>query len=495
MTSMLMVATLGCTSLDVAPVDSSNASGVAVGVGYSLPFATYRISITRTYAGCKIENGELQLSFAVSARADQVLLQDPANTYTIDIDSVSNWFKTADLKWENYPNNMLKSIGAKSTDHTGEVIQNVAATAFKIAQIAAIAGVGGDARKGVQPAYSCKDMTGAQAIAKRLQKAVEKASAELTAESAKLDAMVKVLGSLAKDGTAHHHAATFSQAVKVAEKKTASDRAQQEYQDQLKELTATQSLVWPPSGDKLTGTIEAKDVPQSATRALLKFITVSKEAQPPTFDLTANLSLERVTAGNAANAKSLPATEARGIRYRMPSDGVLRISVCDTVGPMVPGTLPQCDSRKPLEIAATAVPQLGRIHIIPITNGVFQSNNMSLNFADNGALLSGEYVEDVSRAVVASATAKNVADTALQGIKDVQAAGPAAQLAKVKANTDLLTALKTQQNARKALDPSPTEASDAEKAIVDSDTALIKARQANFDALLALDAAKAAAGK
>ena len=483
--SCLLALVGACAGLEVSQIDPVERNPVK-GISYSLPFATYRISVVRTVTDCDIDaNGGMVLKFDVSAAAQQFLARDPAHSYVIDSESLSNWFKTSELSWELHDNGMLKSIGGKAQDKTSEFITSVVGTAFKVAQTAAIAAIGADPK-----AQVCGPMLTRLKQRDALERIVANVTRDVEAAKARYKAMSDVLGTIGSDGMKAHQNQLYALAMRIVDRQIASEQAQAQLTELIKKLTITHTFMWPPDGSDLKGE-------ESMSPAALKKLGGDPNSAT-SLDLGVKLRIlprgesDKVVSG--PGEKFLDAKVAgpiAGIRYRPPMEGYIEISLCSVAGSKLERR--PCAAPQTLKVADGPIPQLGRVHVIPFTNGIFQDNALELNFAATGALESGKYNENAARALVAAQTAGKVVDAVQQGIKDLALAGPSAELALLQKQKEVLTARKELNNAKDALRPKGTEEDAEQAAIVQSNTTLLNARKANLEAQLALEEARSKA--
>ena len=95
----------GCTELSVRRLPTPSDPPVPAlaveqrGLGYSLPFVQFEITVTRQLKSC--DKGGPDVSVDVAAVPSS--LPDPAHSYVIDPGSLSNWFKTSEIAVTFHP--------------------------------------------------------------------------------------------------------------------------------------------------------------------------------------------------------------------------------------------------------------------------------------------------------------------------------------------------------------------------------------------------------
>jgi hypothetical protein len=140
-----------------------------------------------------------------------------------------------------------------------------------------------------------------------------------------------------------------------------------------------------------------------------------------------------------------------------------------------------------------SVPQLGRLHVLPYRNGLFQSNVMKATFATDGSLITASYAD---RESMVAKVADSFSDLVELGIKtaedvDISKTGKIkAETEGIEAETALLKAKRALQKAKLAASPLQNEEQRRQTALLQADTDLIKAMQAKIEAELALQAAR-----
>lgn len=490
---MLLV---GCTELDVKPLASESAEP-AKGYSYSLPYARYKISIVRTLKDCSDTTTEIDFDVAVTATS--VFEPDPTQTFAIDNASLANWFKTSELSIERYDNQMLKSIGATATDHTGKVIVNSITGLVKLAQTALITATGAPPRA----IQFCDEKLLATAKGLKAKRtALGAATAKLDGETKRLKLMGDAVTPFGRGTADRIQSRLFRQSEKVADAQIDVAMKQADLQSDIDALSDVETFTWPPDGRTIAELHERPD-----KTWLYRFIKKNPQGNPlVSATNTANVNLRLVPLNGLAlkevDGRLPPAATggtAKGIRYRNPVAGALQISICKSAPALQDG-----ESRDPAvycaalprvlvtrNLAEGPVPQFGRLMLIPFENYAFQANAMKATFSADGNLVTASYAETASRAEVASDTFNQVAGALLQAAKDLPTAGANARTAALNAKVAELQAQANLNKAKLALEPTGTEENARQAAIIVSDTSLKEAQLKNLEATQALAKAQA----
>ena len=276
-----------------------------------------------------------------------------------------------------------------------------------------------------------------------------------------------------------------------------SDAAAQAHATALKVVTITQSVTWPlnpdvfaeriaPDPEKL---IDKKWFNPSADITLQAALELRGNdvlaLDLPSLD-GAKLAEEGKTAVPWKPIASAPAASPGGVIFRQPVQGTLSVHFCGDWS----ASRGTCSASKQDTLATTAIPQLGRLQVLPYRNGPFQNNELTATFAESGALTKVTYEEKSSQALSVVQASQDAVLAVQAGIKDVRAAGPAAELANLKARTELATQRAALTKALEALNPPKTNEEKEQTALFDTNTALKKAEVANIEATQALVVAR-----
>jgi hypothetical protein len=503
---IVVLMSTGCVNLQVAPVTA--ASNVPLkGVTYNLPFTQFELTVSRTLKECSSTSGKLDLSYETTVTVVSVASQpDSSQEYQLDLQSLSSFWKTSDLKITFYPGGMLQLVNASASDQTAQIIQNVASGLGTIAVKIATSGLG--AAQGTTP--ECKpDVLDALAKHKPtpgqslspIDEALQATTDQLAKDTAVLKSWAAVsvaMGTRLDSATQKHIADAVTQVNIDTAQQVVAQKAVTSYQ---KLLTVTQTFRWPVTGalDMLSGHPPAANslyqqvTLPGGTAAFTKWVA---NFSPADNYFISGLRLERLPGADILPPTS-DITGSSGIRYRVPGRGRLIIcqskpatntNIYEALDPHIPACSDPVGLPKTLPPTTAAVwegmvPQLGRIQYLPYKNGPFQNNTLSATFNQDGTLASAEYSVPTSAGVTASGALNSVATTAGQTAKSIVTAPTtkltaeltqvqtqnnllsaqgtattAEQTALASANTTLLNALVAQANARAALQKAATNA-------------------------------------
>ena len=476
----------GCvTELKVPPLDLTSNQPIT-GVTYSLPYAQFDIILTRSLSDCTDKG----FSIDTVLQADPVYRPDPSKTFVLDYRDLSSPMKTSSLRVELHDNKMIKKLGAKASDQTGPVIINTLTAFAKIA--ATVSGLpGGGVMRG-KPGLHCTDATMADlAKVKSLTDRSDSARTALERGTERYKEMVTSLVLIGKvDPAMANRLITEGQA--VLKLKESNTKAANDLADHMKKLTHVDKFRWPTDPEEYATT---RNAPPSIGAKW--FTSVTTNLFPVTLELrdSSGIGIRTVaptppaTPNNNVIPKDMTGTPEAGIRFRPPVAGELVVSACTEFGPAK-----DCisDPKKNVKVNRfDSIPQLGRVYLLPFRNGIFQDNTLDAEFASDGRLTSFDYADKASTALVASDTLLKAVSTLHTGITDARAAGPAAKLAALKAQTDILEQQAKLKKAQVALAPPKVEAEVEAAAIFETNTTLKKAEIANIEATEALQKARA----
>ncbi len=498
---VVMSLLLGCTELEVNRLAAGTPTP-AKGYSYSLPFARYKISIVRTLLDCS--DSQQKLLFDIGATVTTVFEPDPAQTFTIDNESLVHAFKTSELSIERFENQMLKSIGGTSTDETGKVIVNSLTGVLKLAQTAI---VGASVFEYQDATKTFKALDGAPAFCNdeilkvaygiaAMRESLRLSTQNLDVETKRLKLMGDAVGTFGKAPTEAIQNALFEQAQAVAKLQAEVGQKQAQVQKAIEDVSDVETFVWPPDG------MTVSELHQHGNAQWAKrFVkTDAKLAASIQLDLTPLNGLALPIDASTGRLPTIAAgDDLKGIRYRNPVPGALSIRLCNTafVGnrECKEAAFSSTQKVETLFVRKTfadgPVPQFGRLMVIPFENHAFQANSMSATFGADGNLLTAKQAETKSQAEVASDTFNQVAGSLLQASKDLPTAGVNAKTTALNAKVAELEAQKKLEAAKLALEPTGVEENSAATAIIASDTALKDAQLKNILASQALEKAQA----
>ena len=434
-----------------------------VGVPYNLPMTAFTLTITRRVTGC----GD-HLKGAVDVQTVSSKTLDPAAMFTLHSDG---WLSTSDIKSTFAPDLTTTALNTSSEGAAATVISNVVSAVAAIAPLVAAAGGGGEQA----PEVCTDEVKAAVTEIATLKETVDKETNDLVAATDLLTVLsnrVTALRNATVDSIkkALAHVADAKKTLAEAQAKLADH--QKKLAEDLKLTSDTQIVNWPPDGTAL------KAGPYSIPPEVLdKWATVAHpDNAAKRFDVYLQLERTGPVGIDAAKVSTVPRIDiSRGIPVRFAVPGRLKVCVANVCAPGDKGI------DKPFE---GPVLQLGLVYAAPAKGGTFKSETMALTTDANGAPSSLQVMEKVAAAAAAAGVLKDTA-TQAAGIPN---AVNAAKLAKIKAQTDRLT-------AETALATARANNADADVlAPMQAQTALAQAALAQINADAALKSAQEAQG-
>ncbi len=429
------------------------------GVPYNMPMTTFTLTITRRVIGC----GD-HLKGAVEVQIVSSKALDPKGMFTLHSDG---WFSTSDIKSTFAPEGTSTALNTSAENATAAVISNVVSAVAAIAPLVAVAGAAPGA-----PLEACTaEVNAAVTEIKTLKDTVDRETNDLVAATDQvtlLSSQVATLGNAA-DKSIKKALVDALGAQANAKKKLADD--QKKLADDMKLTSDTQPLSWPDDGTVLSGgpySIDVKNV-------LNKWAKISQpDIQAKQFDVYLQLERTGSLGIDGAKLKTAPQINiSKGVPVRFAVPG--RLKVCAVAACNVPDA-------KVIGKFEGPILQLGLVYAVPTKGGTFKSETMALATDANGAPSSIEVAEKVAAATTATGALKETA-TQVGGIPN---AINAAKLAKIKAQTDQLT-------AENALETAKANNADADiLAPIQAETALAQAKLAQINAEAALNSAQKA---
>jgi hypothetical protein len=133
-TASLLLTGACTTSLSTQPVETA-AGPVVEGTQYSLPVLQYSITVRRMLTGCAtLPDGDLQPEFTTSVEPSAKHVA--GEQFVVDPKALAGFMKTSAFEMETYDNGTIKSINASATDHGPEVALGLLDLGLNIAKIA-----------------------------------------------------------------------------------------------------------------------------------------------------------------------------------------------------------------------------------------------------------------------------------------------------------------------------------------------------------------------
>jgi hypothetical protein len=487
----LLVLVLGCISCAGIKIKPVYDNKPVTGTPWNLPMTQFNLTITRSVTEC----GE-HMNAGVEVVATSASVIDEGQRYVLNS---KGWLATSDITSSLAANGVSTGLNAQSTDQTGTIISNVVATFGKIV-------VGAASVAALKPVLSPQ---GRQVCSSEVLDAVnklypaqgkklkEKVDDE-TAALASATAEVAVSTALAQaDQVYKNRLAEAIQKQNEARKKLEED--QKELTKNLKITSDTQVVSWPLKADEVR-----KDTPYAISEALFEkwtglkggggekekelFHKAYEEVNRQVGVYLALYKQEPSGSWKAPDSASLekPVDVKTGVPVRLAQIG--RLLICLTKS--CPDSIPvEGINEKTIKQSDQVVLQLGQMYIVPVAGGIFRSETGVIALDTNGLPTSIRVARTAAAGANLTATAKDVATQLAALPADVRAA----ELARIKAQTDQLnaqSALKTAQANLSVADQTSSLA--AQTALIDAQTGLATA-QINAGFPLATAALKAQA--
>ncbi|WP_313223637.1 hypothetical protein [Pseudoxanthomonas mexicana] len=364
------------------------------GFQYFLPKQQFTVTATYRLESCPDANGDQKararpLIIRQTASAVETSVPDPTQYHSIPLSAMTSRWKTTTLTGSLFENQVLRSVGITADDRTGAVVKSTLAVATSIARVS----IGAPANERV--ASLCHDVT------YRALEVVESSRTKL------LDPSL--------DEKARNAVAAAALAAKA-------------------ELKITRTFLFEPTTTELVKS-------ESLSNEVLKWIATpallahTDEEGRQSYEGSIMTSIEVapvLQADSSVDSKLLD----RGVLYREPMPAIVRIcaGVCGS------------DNTRVLATLSTQVAQLGRHVVIPLENRVFQKNNISLAFHQNGRLDTVTYGNEstLERMAGSAAESASVIQGYLATKKTVDEAEEAkiagAELKAIKDETELMKA-------------------------------------------------------
>src|SRR6185312_2564528 len=139
--SIFLVLSVGCSTTLTVDHLATGDSAPLRGVNYFLPFTQFELTVSRTLTSCPPVGGN-DLTYKTQVVVVSYTSQpDPTQEYQIDLTTLSNFWKTSDLKISLFPGGMLQSFNATASDQTAQIYQNVLSGVGEIAATVATGGL------------------------------------------------------------------------------------------------------------------------------------------------------------------------------------------------------------------------------------------------------------------------------------------------------------------------------------------------------------------
>jgi len=367
----------GCnTTLESNRVEPSSSQATS-GISYNLVRANYEVNLLYTLKDCAIDKGpEIKITPTVTTR----YIEDLNHVYALDYSELSSWTKTSKLDVKLWENGALKSINAKATDQSAGVINNVVSTIGKV--------VGVDL-----PDYTVQKLNGtpvnkcsgdAVEQLKNLKKSKESIKTNGKALAEAKQELTRYLDNSEVNEETNEAIKKLKEKLEkldsdIKSSKTTHDAA-------LKFLNRTQTFFYDP---------EVATIPKSLQP--LQTINIDWFTEPSSNYLHVYTYIKSLS---ETEFKVSAAASQKGIVYRRPVTALFML--CNRIPCANAEHQVVVHESKRLFSEETQVPQLGKIFYIPYNNEIFQNNEITANFANNGALT--EFVQEDIAARAAALT-------------------------------------------------------------------------------------------
>lgn len=498
-----MLTCTACTSVDVNRVSALDPKS-RVGLPYPLPFTQYKLQLTRQVIGCGPN-----IKLAASAKIEETRnAPDPLHRYVIDPNSLASIVKTSEIKAEYHPNGLVKSLNATAEDKTAEVIANVGSIGVKIASLAAGVGAAGD----TLPEACSEEVVGALAkVAEQkpkleaATKLVETRTAALKTSKDKIVTLGAAVNEKSKDDLSQAHDL-------LAEAVDAQKRETRVMAKLMEPLSQTEIVQWPGDGDTGRGVFHfdpaviARWKNPKAVGDDDPAVQAAIQTEIAKLDIYAQV-VPLVASGRSLQTESPlrpapPQQDGKPVR----NPGAAFRTVADTVVPKlgIPFRQPDhgwlrlcssnhCDSGgEALADQRGSILQLGYVYYLPCESRPFSSISCSFELTEDGWLKSMGTAQKQAALVGATDSVESLLDSATSIRSTLKGAATAA----LEAETKALKAEADYRAAVKALDDDPNAATTAERAGLQANVELARARKALLEAEAELeDARKALASR
>lgn len=362
------------------------------GFQYFLPAQRFTVTAIFRLESCPDANGDAEavarpLIIKQTASAVEISVPDPAEFHSIPLSAMTSSWKTTTFTGTLFENQVLRSVGITVDDRSGAVIKSALGVATSVARVMIGAPVAFTKSSLCHPEiYRALD-TVRSSRAKLLDPSLD--------EKARAAIVAAVLSAKA-------------------------------------ELEITKTYVFVPAKAELKVTHNLKD-------AVLKWFAdpslTAHTVNKPLYDRNITTGIQ-VVAPQMGDLSIVDDLRTKGVIYREPVPATLKICAGDC----------GASNSEVLATLQTQVAQLGRYVVIPLENGPFQKNNLSLAFLQNGQLETVTYGNESTLEKIAGSAAESA--TAIEGYlakkKAVDDAGDTkmagAELKAIKDETELMKA-------------------------------------------------------
>lgn len=387
--------------------EAPGSSPVEIGSGYGIPMLQFKLSVRRTLLQCTDEDKKADIRFLTRVEAEPTYIA--GERFFIDNEKMTSWSKISKLSLETYDSGVLKSFNASAEDQTKAIIGSVVKSGVSLLSLVAEVPLGSLSQEPYEdgepvappPTFVCNAgaVSALQEIeseTKNLESQTEKLVA-LTDEVARLERLAG-LGALSDEAKnrldqAQKEAAAQSKLVKKSDQSLAK---------WIKRVSVSEEIIWPRSPKDRE--LNAAPNPQSEAVLLALFTKgangYSEEQLLSTLNLKGRLApivevgepVKCAPKASLCSRKLVESDEGEGLLYRDPV--AARLLICEVAD------VRSCDVSGASGVVVSSivmVPQMGTLRLLPFRNGVFQNNELSVSFRENGGIATINYDEKAAR--------------------------------------------------------------------------------------------------
>ena len=485
----------GCRSLETEKLIEFSEQTEPAGVLYSLPMTKLDLAASWRVTKCGPDGVTIKSSLKVTPGQ----IPDPNEVRVLDYRDLGGLTSTSSLKIELTEDGMLKGINASRDDKTAEIVTSFVGSAVKIAALAS--GIPTFPAAGevfaiipaapTQTRVICRPATKAAVESVKLhQKSVAAATQTLAASTVRVSNAATVVAGTKKPTKDARRELEVAIAENLSLQSNLA-KAQKRLQAILGSLTVSASTGWAGAGTLKSAESSLTDrttikLPKSKISKLLVEGEVPKKDNKGPQTLTSLASdngqvveiyaISKLTATACKNKCEVEKTTKKqeadgGIAYRFSAPGHVfgclkrhfdEKTSCANVG-----------KGKKLFDKTISIAQLGRIAVLPLDTGAFQSNTLDVSFSKTGQPTSITFKdESVELQKVAG-----ILESAVEQVTAFRDARRNADLEAIKRRTAEVQALNELQTAISAGAPDePQDPLDAELELLGAQTEIAQAR-------------------
>lgn len=500
------VGVAGCASLQSHTVDADGSTPLE-GVSYALPMMQFKLVAAHTLKSCSPS-----AKTRVATKIDVVpsFVPDPEHTYRIAPSALFKGLSTGSVEVSYHDNGTLKSFGAAAKGEGAAVVTGVLNIAATVAK--ALAGV-----SGIDTTEAGEDLCESgvkESLGKieELKTALKDQTSNLKAAQGLVDDR-KAVATLSEGGTEGEREDLFAAMDLLRDALVETEKAREALEDAEEKLTYTTRQVWPATGSERASIVFK---PKPTDRKIVEWFGTNADTA---LAGAVGERLIMVAASGATPVSAAPGDAApeKGLRYRNPRLGY--VVSCKAA----PEAKPKDEEVKVEEPAAQgekaasqngaearaermikleqdcaariadarkedpiAIPQLGRLHVLPLTVGAFTDRALTASFAQDGRLTAFKYEDKVAFLAGLAKTGADAASLVAGTVAAIEAKDDDAksltekQTAKLLEQQALLQAKVTNASLQLTLDGADEAALKAaavhSKEVAEADLAEAKAR-------------------